>query len=369
MNKMKPSIIDLFCGIGGLSLGFDMAGFDTVLSVDVWKDAIETFNHNRTNKVARIMDVCKLNKDSIKELTGIDEVDGIIGGPPCQGFSTVGTRQSDDPRNHLYLEFCRIVEEMKPKFFVIENVKGLLTLSDGFFKKDIEKRFGAIGYKISAKVLDVADFGVPQNRKRVFFIGSLNGIFSFPDSLGYKVSAFEALSDLPSLDGRDFYPDVFKYEENKFLTPYQKIMRNHPVGIYNHNYTFHSEQTISVISKIKDGGKISDLPREYWDIRKYNKSFQRMNSQLPSHTVDTGHRNYFHYAENRVPSVRECCRLQSFRDDFEILGCKTSQYKQVGNAVPPIMAKFIAEAIKSQIVEGISNGLEYDKKATSAGSK
>ena len=129
-------------------------------------------------------------------------------------------------------------------------------------------------------------------------------------------------------------------------------MRKSSDMIMNHNFTNHTEQTKEIIGMIKDGGKISDLPKEYWGIRKYNKAFQRMNSQLPSNTIDTGHRNYFHYKENRVPSVRESARIQSFPDDFTFLGSKTSQYKQVGNAVPPLLAYAIAESIKKFLKRG-----------------
>ena len=127
------------------------------------------------------------------------------------------------------------------------------------------------------------------------------------------------------------------------------LMRKNSTRILNHQITEHSEQTVSIISKIPDGGSIKDLPREFWEVRKYNKAFERMSSQRPSNTVDTGHRNYFHFEENRIPTVRENARLQSFPDDFEILGSKTSQYKQVGNAVPPLLAYAIAKAIREQL--------------------
>ena len=126
-------------------------------------------------------------------------------------------------------------------------------------------------------------------------------------------------------------------------------MRKGSNGVYNHDYTFHTNKTIQVISKVKDGGNIFDLPKEYWNIRKYNKAFQRMNSKLPSNTIDTGHRNYFHYEENRVPTVRESARIQSFPDTFIFEGSKTSQYRQVGNAVPPILARIIAKEILKYI--------------------
>ena len=133
------------------------------------------------------------------------------------------------------------------------------------------------------------------------------------------------------------------------LYEYQKLMRNGKKTIKNHEVTFHNEQTTNVISMVPNGGNIKSLPPEYWNIRKYNKAFQRMNSELPSNTIDTGHRNYFHYEANRIPTARESARIQSFPDSYEFLGTKGSQYKQVGNAVPPLLAKVLAQKIKSYL--------------------
>lgn len=345
----KPKIIDLFCGLGGFSQGFEKAGFESVLAIDVWKDAIETYNYNRENKIAKNMDIKLLDNEMIKEITSKHHITGIIGGPPCQGFSTVGTRNVEDDRNFLYLEYYRVVKEVMPDFFVIENVKGLLTLNKGMFYDDIKERFGSLGYTIEAKILDSSDYGVPQKRLRVFFVGLNNGKkFEFPEPLGYKISTKEALGDLPSLDKLNNAYEELKYN-NEPSNDFQREIRNNSVEIYNHEQTRHTEQTIDIISQIKDGGSIKDLPEKFWNVRKYNKAFQRMNSQEPSHTVDTGHRNYFHYEENRVPSVRECCRLQSIPDDFIITGSKTSQYKQVGNCVPVNLAFNLASKIKTYL--------------------
>ena len=339
--KTKNKIIDLFCGAGGLSLGFERAGFEIAFAIDLWEDAIKTYNHHHKKAIARCQDIHTLDDNYLESLRG--EIIGVIGGPPCQGYSTVGTRDINDPRNHLYLEYCRVVEKVNPEFFVIENVRGLLTLANGAFKEDIINRFSNLGYNVSFKLLNASDYGVPQNRYRVFFVGMKNNTFQFPEQLSYKISTSEALSDLPSLENFDLFSDFYI---SKPQNPYQEQMRTNSIGLFNHEETNHSPQTKEIISMIPDGGKISDLPEEYWNIRKYNKAFQRMNSKLPSNTIDTGHRNYFHYSENRVPSVRESARLQSFPDDFIFTGSKTSQYKQVGNAVPPILAETIARAIK-----------------------
>ena len=342
---MKNKIIDLFCGCGGLSRGFEMAGFETKIAIDMWEDAVKTYNHNRKCEIAVCEDIHNWDDAFLDKLISDGDVVGIIGGPPCQGYSTVGTRDVNDPRNHLYKEYCRIVERIKPEFFVLENVKGLTTLSGGAFKDDIISRFSALGYSVKFQILNAADYGIPQNRYRVFFVGMKKEGFKFPEAYDYKVTTEEAIGDLPVLTGTEV---VTEYSEEP-KTEYEKLMRGDTKVLFNHAGTNHSQQTIDIISMIKDGGKIKDLPPEYWEVRKYNKAFERMSSTGQSNTVDTGHRNYFHYKQNRIPSVRENARLQSFTDDFEFLGSKTSQYKQVGNAVPPLLAYVVANAIKDNL--------------------
>jgi len=345
---VKNKIIDLFCGCGGMSRGFEMAGFEVALAIDFWKDAIETYKRNAPGVDARCMDIHQLDEKAMAGCFSKDEIVGIIGGPPCQGFSTVGKREIDDPRNQLYLQYCRIVNTVRPQFFVIENVKGLTTLNGGVVKQDIIDRFSAMGYNVSFKVVNAANYGVPQNRQRVFFVGMKNAFFDFPAEYDYVLSSKDGISDLPSAINWDGVSTITTYDkppQNEF----QRLMRGQTSVLSNHDFTAHSEQTIGIIQKIPDGGSIKDLPPEYWQIRKYNKAFERMSTSRPANTVDTGHRNYFHYEEPRIPTVRENARLQSFPDDFVILGTRGSQYKQVGNAVPPLLAKAIATAIKKQL--------------------
>lgn len=334
-------IIDLFCGIGGLSLGFEQAGFEVISAVDMWKDAIVTYNNNRKKKVAKVETVESFNEEDLPELIKTEHITGIIGGPPCQGFSTVGRREIDDPRNKMYLEFYKAVKLAKPDFFVIENVKGMLTLNKGAFVKDLLERFGngGLGYNITYKLLNAADYGIPQNRYRVFYVGVRNKTFVFPSSLNITITAKDAISDLEGADNEHYGTNP----QNE----YQKIMRGDCECPLNQDYTNHTQQTIDIISQVPDGGNIRDLPKEVWEIRKYNKAFERMGSFKPSNTIDTGHRNYFHYSEPRIPTVRESARIQSFPDNFEFVGTRGSQYKQVGNAVPPMLAKIIAEQIKN----------------------
>lgn len=332
-------IIDLFCGIGGLSLGFEQAGFEIISAIDMWKDAVVTYNHNHKNKVAKTLSVEDFNVQELPDLVKNHHITGIIGGPPCQGFSTVGKRDINDPRNQMYLEFYKAVKMANPDFFVIENVRGMLTLNKGAFVKDLLERFGenGLGYTIKYQVLNAADYGVPQNRHRVFYVGIKGKAFEFPEKYDYQLSAKDGISDLERSDNSRY--------GSKPQNDFQRLMRgvqSHPL---NQDYTSHTEQTINIISQVPDGGNIKDLPTEVWQVRRYNKAFERMSSQRPSNTIDTGHRNYFHYCEPRIPTVRESARIQSFPDDFEILGTRGSQYKQVGNAVPPILAKVIADKL------------------------
>ena len=339
-------VIDLFCGVGGLSLGFEKAGFDVVAGVDFWEDAINTFNHNHKNNNGVVEDIKKFNTKHLPQILAKNKITGVIGGPPCQGFSSARLSDSskkmgkiNEERNHLYIDFFNTVKKASPNFFLIENVRGMVTLDKGAFVSDIYDRFGNLGYTVNHAILDSSDYGVPQARKRVFFIGIKGKKFIFPNKILKKVSTFEALSDLPKVEGSSEYL-------NKPKNKYQSEMRKNVSKVKNHEFTNHSEQTKDIISKVPDGGNIRSLPKEYWNIRKFNKAFQRMDSSQPSLTIDTGHRNYFHYEENRIPTVRESARIQSFSDGFEFLGSKTSQYKQVGNAVPPKLAFILAAELK-----------------------
>ena len=202
--------------------------------------------------------------------------------------------------------------------------------------------FRSLGYNVKYKVLIASDYGVPQNRRRAIFVGAKNGDFEFPvPSVKNKVTVSQALSDLPECSVNN----GSEYEKPEQST-YQKWARSKSNGIYNHEITEHNERTQHIISLVPDGGNYRDLPEEYRNTRKVHIAWTRLNSQKPSITIDTGHRHHFHYCFNRIPTVRECARLQSFPDNYVFLKSRTSQYKQVGNAVPPLMAAAIAEEIK-----------------------
>ncbi len=361
MKKNRLIAIDLFCGCGGFSYGFKQAGFEMALGIDMWKDATITYKHNFPDANVINEDITTVSVEKLLAKAGckLGDIDVIIGGPPCQGFSLSGKRMIDDPRNKLYKSFVGLVEEIKPKVFVMENVPGLIRLFGGKVRDEVLADFSAIGYRVKVKQLSSDDYGVPQQRKRVFFVGINEKLFDekvefeFPKpthGVGLKdvVTCKEAISDL------DFVPDDVSLGENieydlPAMNEYQRKMRNGSSCVKNHSITIHKEQTKQIIAMVPDGGNYKDLPIELQSTRKVNIAWTRMNSGKPCFTIDTGHNHHFHYKENRVPTVRESARIQSFPDTFEFIGIKTSQLKQVGNAVPPLMA----EAIAKQVIEVI----------------
>lgn len=174
MLKVMLNALDLFCGCGGLSLGFEKAGINILLGIDAWQDAITTFNHNHKNSKGLCTDLSTLNPKDIESVLNNKSVDIIIGGPPCQGFSVAGKRIIDDERNKLYKNFVRFVDYFKPKAFVMENVPNILSIGGGIVRNSIVKDFSDLGYKVVYKVLTASDYGVPQNRKRAIFVGLKN---------------------------------------------------------------------------------------------------------------------------------------------------------------------------------------------------
>ena len=340
--KKKYTFIDLFAGCGGLSLGFEMAGFESLLAIDNWKDALITYEHNRKSARTLCGDLSSLDPKQVREDFEISGVDVIVGGPPCQGFSLAGKRIIEDERNKLYQSFVGFVKEFKPKAFVMENVPNILSIGDGAIRDSIIRDFESMGYTVNVKVLLASDYGVPQNRRRAFFVGLLGGSsFEFPAHLkSSPVSSYEALSDLPeeSLSQGAAYPI-------EPISDFQIYARESSLGIYNHDITIHNEKTKEIIAMVPDGGNYKCLPVELQDIRKVHIAWTRLNSKKPSFTIDCGHNHHFHYKYNRVPTARESARIQSFPDRFIFIGNKGSQLKQIGNAVPPLLAKAISEQL------------------------
>jgi len=343
----KYAVLDLFSGCGGLSLGFLNSGFDVKYAIDHWEVALKTLKYNHPETEVIKADLFDSNP---KDLIQDENIDVIIGGPPCQGFSIAGKRIVDDDRNKLYKQYLLFVKELKPKVFLMENVPNLTSMGKGVILDSILSDFRDEGYSLNWSILKASDYGVPQDRRRFFLIGFRNDqIFNFDDLDKYKstpITSLEAISDLPEddIDPEKGYPSGPQSE-------YQKLMRSNSNGINNHITTKHTDKTKMIINLVPDGGNYKDLPAEFKDTRKVNIAWTRLNSKKPSFTIDTGHRHHFHYKFNRVPTVREAARIQSFPDDFIFLGNKSDQETQVGNAVPPILAEVIAKEILLKLRE------------------
>lgn len=354
----KFTVLDLFSGAGGMSRGFLDAGYNVVLGVDFDDMALKTFKNNHGDAEAMKLDL--FNHDNIKYIEEFlkkknVEIDVLVGGPPCQGFSLAGPRNVNDERNSLYTAMVKVAKKLKPKVVVLENVPGLLRLYDGQGAKRIIEDFTDLGYKIKAEILYAPDFGVPQMRKRVFFVGILDNdeYFEYPKPLYSKdeyVTCEEAISDLPALEG--ILGDEIQEYEIQPQSEYQKLMRKNSNLIYNHIGTLHEEKTVKLISMVPEGKNYKSLPEEYSSQFKYNEALTRYHSKKPSLTINTGHRSHFHYKYNRIPTVRESARLQSFPDDFIFYGNKTQQYRQVGNAVPPMLGYYIGLQLKQYLNQG-----------------
>lgn len=349
----RLNVIDLFSGAGGLSKGFEEAGFNVIVGVDNNQPALDTFALNHKGSVALNADLSEQETlEKIKEIAGDRNIDVVVAGPPCQGFSLTGPRNFDDPRNKLYLAVLNLVKQYKPKGFIIENVPGMATLFKGQVKDEILKRFRDMEYNVDCRILCAADYGVPQMRRRLIFMGIRADIGQphFPepklDSEHY-ITCREAIDDLPSLID-EMGSDTMSYCQAPH-TEYQKLMRGECALLHNHTATAHKQFVKDTIALVPEGGNYKDLPLGWGESRKFHMAWTRLNGHAPARTVDTGHRNVFHYEFNRIPTVRESARLQSFPDDFVFTGNKTQQNRQVGNAVPPLLGKALAEEIRKII--------------------
>lgn len=350
----KLRVIDIFCGCGGISLGFEMAGYEIVAGIDSNRDSIETFKKNFPSAKARSSDLLDFSEQRIAAEYLGEEATVLVGGPPCQGFSPANRWQKDseDPRNLLFLEFLRFAQVLRPKVVVIENVRGILSRNGGYAASRISELLGELGYKVSSAVLDASNYGVPQRRFRAFFVGIFGDVPEFDFNLRKKrkVTVREAIGDLYHLEdvNERHYP-------HPATSPFQKLMRKRSKLIANHEVVYPAVQTQRRIAAVPQGGNWQSIPINLLPSNRSNRhssAFKRLDESDVSVTIDTGnaHSNYFHPLYNRIPTVREAARLQSFPDRFIFTGSRTSQYRQVGNAVPPLLAFAIASAIKEDIV-------------------
>lgn len=347
---MKKQMIDLFAGVGGLSLGFEMCGFEVVLANEYDSSIAEAYIKNRRNPNMVVADITKL---PISETFGKykGEVDLVVGGPPCQGFSAKGQRKSiNDSRNFLFRYFVDVVATVAPRYFVMENVPGLLTTEGGYFKKELMELFAGLGYIISAEVLCAADYGVPQSRKRAVIIGKKDASkpVAMPAKRNTLTTIWEAISDLAFLNSGEG-AEIQAYPQPP-QSHYQKLLRKDSLMLYNHIATNHSAIALQRLAMIPPKGGKEFLPPEHHTKSIYSGTWERMDADGVSVTITTrfdtpSSGKFTHPYLNRAITVREAARIQSFPDTFHFFGTKSSQMKQVGNAVPPMLAKAVAECI------------------------
>ncbi len=343
---MALKVLDIFAGVGGFSDGFRQCGFDISGAIEIDETIAHSLQQNHIKTKVFNNNIENIEPSMIKNEIG--NIDIIIGGPPCQGFSLRGKREGlNDKKNFLFKKFIYFVEQLRPKYFVMENVPAILTDQNGYFKDEIIKSFENLQYSITVGILNASDFGVPQHRKRAIFLGKLNGNIKLPESKKKHVSVWDAISDLAYLESSqgDFETD-YKLSAK---TSYQKQLRSKSKKLYNHKATNHSEIAIDRLKRIPP-----EKGKEYL-VEKisstFGKTWGRLEKNKPSPTIVTrfdtpSNGKNSHPYLNRAITPREAARIQSFSDDFIFYGHKTSIIKQIGNAVPPILSKAIADHIK-----------------------
>jgi len=399
-NKKNLSVGDLFAGAGGLAVGFHLAGFHPVFFNEIDEQAAATFHANFPRSTPFVCPIEDLTGEIIRTQSQLDgdEMDVMVGGPPCQGFSiNAPTRSETDPRNHLFRHYVRLVlEGIRPKFVVMENVPGLLSLENGKVLRNVIAAFEQAKYKVAFKILNAAHYGVPQERWRLIFVGTrLRDVSpSFPTPTHYSLqranftggseftfthaigapaqgdlffgklkppsSVREAIGDLPPIKSGGGKMEMAY--DRVAESDYQRMMRKGAGKLYNHECVGLSSINFQRLKYIKPGGSWRDiphhlLPRGLQRARRsdHTRRYGRLNPNTPSCTImtkcDPHWGTFIHYRQNRIISVREAARIQSFPDWFQFTGSKNDQYRQVGNAVPPLLAWALARHIKELILK------------------
>lgn len=380
--------IDLFCGAGGITEGFRQAGYHSLYGNDVMPEAIETFGYNHPTAIADCRPIEEVSPNDIRERLGLQpgELDVLVGGPPCQGFSiNAPERFLDDPRNKLFTHYARFLEEFRPKTFLFENVPGLLSMDNGKVLRRIIQVFSGLGYHVTAKIMFAAHYGVPQERWRLILLGSQFGEVQHPEPTHYAsgranfrggstmtfqltdsdrerllpaVTVGQAIGDLPRLEmGEGSEVIGYTIDPHSY---YAQAMRN-PDGItFNHFAAKLAKQNEERMKHVPPGGSWRDIPYELLPkgmqrARRsdHTKRYGRLHNDRLSGTVltkcDPHWGTVFLPDQNRSLTVREAARFQSFPDTYKFLGPRVSQYVQVGNAVPVLMAKAIANQLKDHL--------------------
>lgn len=385
-------IIDLFAGAGGFSLGFQQAGFTIIGAIEIDEWASETFKYNHPDTIVLTGDITTFSDEYIRNT--FEEPDIILGGPPCQGFSICNKNAGDpsDPRNSLFTEMIRFGRIFSPKCIILENVPNLLkakTETGKFVIDIIVKEFENIGYHVKYDILEATSYGVPQIRKRLIVVASKNVLIQpFPISTHQVIynnqntqlkstpTLWEAISDLPVIDAREG-AEIMDYTmppQNEF----QELLRAGSLKVYNHKAMLHSKRTVERFSIMEWGQSVADVPAHLMPYKRngngelsekaFDQNNRRMYPNEPCHTIPASfYANFVHPYRNRNFTAREGARIQTFPDWYVFKGKPTvvsqkllekegrssekhlCQYNQIGNAVPPLLAKAIAENLKGQI--------------------
>lgn len=344
--------IDIFAGAGGLSLGATMAGIRIRYGIEINKYAAASFSRNHSKAEVITEDIAKIQTSEL-DLSN-NELFVIMGGPPCQGFSMSNTmsRNMKNEKNFLYLEFVRFVRELKPKWFVLENVWGLTKMNEGQTLEMIKDSFRALQYDVKAKVLWASDYGVPQKRYRCFIVGNREGIdFEFPEPTNKTVTVNDALADLPLLSNGQMLDEADYIIPIEEVSEYAKFLRKGSDKARQNFVTRNNDLVIQRYHYIPQGGNWRDIPdflmKNYADkSRCHSGIYKRLKSDAQSVVISNYRKSMLiHPTQDRGLSVREAARLQSFPDDFIFEGPHMSIQQQIGNAVPPLLAKAVFDQI------------------------
>lgn len=352
----KYNIIDLFAGVGGLSYGFSkIEDFNIIAANEIEKDISIAYTLNHPNVKMLNCDIADLTEERIFEAIGDAKIDLIVGGPPCQSYSTLGKRQMDD-RANLFMQYKRILSIIRPKAFVFENVVGILSMDKGKLFKNIQAQFAELGYELKYQVLDAVDFGVPQHRERVILVGYLGkNPFEFPlpthgEGLRPYVTLREAIGDLPVLQSGE---SKFEYQ-NEITNEFLQFVRASGCNLTEHTAPKNGEHLIRIMQALKDGQCKDDLPEDIRPKSGYGNTYAKLWWDRPSTTIT---RNFacpsssrcIHPRDSRAMSIREGARLQSFPDDYQFYGSDGMKRLEIGNAVPPLLSMAIANKVKEML--------------------
>lgn len=349
----KYMVIDLFAGVGGLSYGFaNNENFEIVLANEYEKDIAKAYSLNHPKVKMINDDIRNLTDEILKQALKEKKIDIIVGGPPCQSYSTLGKRQMDD-RAHLFEEYCRILSIIRPKLFLFENVSGLMSMQGGHLIELIKDEFRKLGYSVKSKLLNAVDYGVPQHRERVILVGMLNqNTFEYPrcthgPNLRPYLTVEDAFSDLPQLksgEGNTHYA-------TGPLNSFQVFLRQNCAKLEENTAPKNGDHLIKIMQSLPDGGSKDDLPEEIRPKSGYGNTYAKMWWKKPAPTVT---RNFatpsssrcVHPRDSRALTTREGARLQSFPDNYKFYGSRSMKNLEIGNAVPPLLSVALAKEVK-----------------------